>query len=1105
MLYYTAGTIEYCNGTSFTTFSAGGLNNVDVELAAGTAAAPSLSFFADTATGIYQPAIHTMAISTNGTERVAFDASGNLNLIAAGGAYEIASTPVLVIPAADPTGASLAVGSGALTNDSNTGGGTNGESNTAVGYDALNANGIGHFNVAVGSNALQYANPSYSNVAVGSGAMTGVSATPLTSGSNTAVGTVSMEFAEAGATENVAVGYGTLAGNWGPVTGSYNTALGAWALQQMATASDNTAVGFDALTTATSGTNTAVGYSALNYLSTGNANTAVGNNAMVGVSATPLTGSSNTAVGDSALLAIQGAAQQNTALGTSALRNDTTSSYNTAVGNQALYTVTTGATGSNTAVGDSAGYYISTGGGNVAVGNNAISGNGGASNITTNDNTAVGYQSMQVAIDGAANNTAEGYDSLGGLTSGTANVAVGYQAGLALTTGTDNTAIGFDSLLSETTGSPNTAVGYQAGKYITTGTANTALGTNAMVGVAATPLTGADNTAVGDSALFAIQGATGFNTATGFRALYTVTTGTANTAFGENALNTTTGNDSTAVGGAALQGATTGTNSALGFNAGKYISTGTTNTALGGLAMQGVAATPLTGNNNTGVGDSALLAIQGAAAGNAAVGQAALTALTTGTDNTAEGASALAAITTGTNSTAVGYSALLSATGSPNDALGYNAGKYITTGTQNVAIGYEAMQGVAATPLTGTGNNEALGYQALLAIQGAAAGNTAVGQVAGDTVTTGTNNVFLGYNAQAKAATDTNEIVIGAGTTGNGSNTVTFPTLPGSGIPGIYFGPTATVVYPLGDVTNIAIGDAETKAATVSARYIVAIGSTACEYCSDNLTGGDGAYSVAIGYGALQGVSATAIGQSNTAVGYLALNANQGNAGYNTALGYVAGGNTLTTGADNVFIGAGTDANASGDTNEIVIGYNATGMGSNSILLGNSSITHIYAHVTTITSSSDRRLKKDIEDTDLGLDFIDKLRPVSFRYNNGDDTLRYGFIAQDVEQALPPALHAMVEKSDPAHGLAMVERTHDKDRTYGMGYSELLSPLVKSVQQLKSAADNEQQHIRQQQQKIALDNQEIADLKKEIALMQQQIRILAAPHPPFVDLPATSP
>jgi trimeric autotransporter adhesin len=120
-------------------------------------------------------------------------------------------------------------------------------------------------------------------------------------------------------------------------------------------------------------------------------------------------------------------------------------------------------------------------------------------------------------------------------------------------------------------------------------------------------------------------------------------------------------------------------------------------------------------------------------------------------------------------------------------------------------------------------------------------------------------------------------------------------------------------------------------------------------------------------------------------------------------------------------------------------------------VLGNSSITKIVAKVTSITAISDRRLKKDIAalPADLGLGFIEKLKPVSYRFNDGDETRRYGFIAQDVEQALPASLHDTVEKSVPEHGLAMVERGNDKDRTYRMAYGELTAPMVKAIQELE--------------------------------------------------------
>jgi trimeric autotransporter adhesin len=156
--------------------------------------------------------------------------------------------------------------------------------------------------------------------------------------------------------------------------------------------------------------------------------------------------------------------------------------------------------------------------------------------------------------------------------------------------------------------------------------------------------------------------------------------------------------------------------------------------------------------------------------------------------------------------------------------------------------------------------------------------------------------------------------------------------------------------------------------------------------------------------------------------------------------------------------------------NGTALGYAARLTASNSIVLGNNAITAIYANVTTITALSDRRRKKDITklDADLGLDFIEKLGPVSYRFNNGDETLRYGFIAQDLEQAfLPAGLHGMVERSEPEQGLALIERQNDKDRTYRVSYGELFAPIVKSIQE--------------QQQEITEMRLENAELRNALA------------------------
>jgi hypothetical protein len=57
------------------------------------------------------------------------------------------------------------------------------------------------------------------------------------------------------------------------------------------------------------------------------------------------------------------------------------------------------------------------------------------------------------------------------------------------------------------------------------------------------------------------------------------------------------------------------------------------------------------------------------------------------------------------------------------------------------------------------------------------------------------------------------------------------------------------------------------------------------------------------------------------------------------------------------------------------------------------------------------------------------------------------FIAQDLEQAPPAPLHNIIERSEPEHGMALIERQNDKDRTYRVSYGELFAPMVKSIQE----------------------------------------------------------
>ena len=123
----------------------------------------------------------------------------------------------------------------------------------------------------------------------------------------------------------------------------------------------------------------------------------------------------------------------NTAIGDAALYSNTNGYYNTANGYSALLLNTTG--NNNLANGAYALYYNTNGSGNTANGYHALFMNAGGS-----DNTANGRAALYNNNSGTQN-TADGVQALNDNTSGTNNVALGYQAGYNIT-GDNNINIG---------------------------------------------------------------------------------------------------------------------------------------------------------------------------------------------------------------------------------------------------------------------------------------------------------------------------------------------------------------------------------------------------------------------------------------------------------------------------------------------------------------------------------------------------------------------------------------------------------------------------------------------------------------------------------------
>ena len=280
-------------------------------------------------------------------------------------------------------------------------------------------------------------------------------------------------------------------------------------------------------------------------------------------------------------------------------------------------------------------------------------------------------------------------------------------------------------------------------------------------------------------------------------------------------------------------------------------------------------------------------------------------------------------------------------------------------------------------------SNTAIGNGALSNISGEANSiyNTAIGLNAGskhgghvEPLISASYSVFIGSETRADANNQQNQIVIGYGTIGLGSNTVvlgngeiqktilrgnvgigtTNPTAKlevlgsdaiinsvnigrggGNISTNTRFGTDALLNNTTG-IDNTAIGKEALRNNTLG-RYNTAIGREALR---DNTSGSD---NTAIGKEALRN---NTLGNSNTAIGREALFFVSGvEQDANTAIGYSAGSYLSSNNNPplakvkySVFIGADTKANANNEENQIVIGYGAESLGSNTVVLGNDQI-----------------------------------------------------------------------------------------------------------------------------------------------------------------------
>ena len=215
---------------------------------------------------------------------------------------------------------------------------------------------------------------------------------------------------------------------------------------------------------------------------------------------------------------------------------------------------------------------------------------------------------------------------------------------------------------------------------------------------------------------------------------------------------------------------------------------------------------------------------------------------------------------------------------------------------------------------------------------------------------------------------------------------------------------------------------------------------------------------------------------------------------------FIAAGSQVQNLDDCTLVGAKIRPSADGVTNEIVIGYNGRGGGSNTFTCGNSSITNlmvdsddscdlgksdhrfddIYATNGTI-QTSDQRLKDSITDTPLGLDFINALRPVQFKWKDRDEisetekdiktSLKGTQTSTDVKRIVQSAktfsrkhqglLAQEVKTALDSKGINVDDfagyvdaNVKDNVDAISLRYNEFIGPIIKAIQELSEKVDN---------------------------------------------------
>jgi hypothetical protein len=222
------------------------------------------------------------------------------------------------------------------------------------------------------------------------------------------------------------------------------------------------------------------------------------------------------------------------------------------------------------------------------------------------------------------------------------------------------------------------------------------------------------------------------------------------------------------------------------------------------------------------------------------------------------------------------------------------------------------------------------------------------------------------------------------------------------------------------------------------------------------------------------------IGSANTFYGFGA-GPNNTIGSVNIFVGLNAGMNN-TSGSSNVYI-ANAGPQTGAESNAIRIGTQGTGQGQQDTayvagIYGSISSSGIPVYINSLgqlgTQTSSLRFKEQVRDMDDSTDALMKLRPVTFLYKpeyaNGERTLQYGLIAEEVAKIYPELV------------------AYDKDgQPYSVRYQYLSTMLLNEFQKQYQRAEQQAATVASQQAKIEGQQREIDSLRQQLQLKDASV------------------